>query len=90
MNVRTLRASRNERTVVLVTLELPEPLYVIVLHLPPDKRGRSQDWSRTTRDGMEAATLYEQAVADNVTDDDRPARPPVRPPVRGAARGKSA
>lgn len=85
MKVRTVQsASRGERSVVLLELELgaPEPLYALILHLPPDARGRAQDWSRTSRDCAEACSLYEQAVTDNISDDDPPPRPPVEPPRR--------
>lgn len=87
MNVRALQnASRGERSVVLLVLELgtPAPLYTLILHLPPDGRGRSQDWARTTRDVDEACELYEQALRDHISDEEPAARPPVEAPRRAA------
>lgn len=87
MNVRTvMSASRGERSVVLLELELgaPSTLYALILHLPPDERGRSQDWSRTTRDLDEARELYEQALRDQISDEETAPRPPVEAPRRAA------
>jgi hypothetical protein len=42
-------------------------LYVLVLDLPPDGRGRAQHWSRTATTPGEAFALYDQCIADHIS-----------------------
>ena len=70
MNVRMMQtASRFPNSVGLfeTTLELGgKPLYVLVLYLPPDERGRPMHWSRTDSDLPTMLALYDIAVTDHI------------------------
>lgn len=71
MNVRVLQtASRQKNAVALLELELfplGPPLYVLILHLPPDAHGRPGHWTRTESELGDALELYDRAVADHVS-----------------------
>lgn len=71
MNVRVIQtASRGASAVALLELEIvpaAPPLYVVVLHLPPDTRGRAQHWTRTETDQSDALELYDRAVTDHIS-----------------------
>ena len=71
MNVRMMQsASRFPNSVGLfeTTLELGgAPLYVLVLYLPPDSRGRQMHWSRTDHNLPTMLALYDNAVTEHIS-----------------------
>lgn len=71
MNVRVIQsATCGPRAVALLELELPPPapmLYVLVIHLPPDARGRAQHWTRTETSQVDAFALYDWALTEHIS-----------------------
>ena len=76
MQARIVQAAQcGTRAVGLVelTLDGSPAIFVVVLNLPPDARGKAQHWCRTELELGAALELYGNAVSDHISTAPAPA-----------------